>query len=414
MKFAESFRLAIQALIANKLRAFLTMLGIIIGVAAVITLVSVGRGVEATVIGEFEGLGRNLLFVFPGDVRPGQGGPLRSGGSGLTNEDVAALADPFNVPEIVRVVPGYERPAIITRGREEARTTISGTSPEFPEIRDFYPVIGSFFNDQDVDNSARVAVIGQTVYEALFPDGEIPIGENIRINDVNFRIIGLMEEKGGSGFNDQDDVILVPISTAQRRLFPARRPDGKMRVDYIYAQMADEDRQDIAIAEMTWTLRATHNITFRDQDDFSILSQNDLIGALSQITGVLTVFLGVIAGISLLVGGIGIMNIMLVSVTERTREIGLRKAVGAKQTDILFQFLTEAVVIAAIGGLIGLALGAAGSWTVSSLSDTLQPTVAWDSVLLAIFFSGAVGLFFGIYPARRASLLNPIDALRYE
>ncbi|MCB9421606.1 MAG: ABC transporter permease [Ardenticatenaceae bacterium] len=414
MNLTENFRMALGALVANKLRALLTMLGIIIGVAAVITLVSVGRGVEGVVLSEFEGLGNNLLFVFPGQVGPDQQGPLRSGGAGLTDKDVAALADPLRVPDVLRLVPIYERPAIVVNGRHDARTTITGTTPDYVDIRQFYPVAGSFFQEQDIQQTARVAVLGQTAYENLFPDGGSPVGETLRINNVNFRVIGLMEEKGGSGFNDQDDVIFVPISTAQRRLFPARRADGQLRVDYILAELVDETRQDAAITEMTLVLREMHNISFEDEDDFTVLSQEELIGALSQITSVLTVFLGVIAGISLLVGGIGIMNIMLVSVTERTREIGLRKAVGAKQRDILWQFLIEAMVMALVGGVIGLGLGAAGSLIISNLSDSLQPTLAWDSVALAIVFSAAVGLFFGIFPASRAARLNPIDALRYE
>jgi putative ABC transport system permease protein len=302
----------------------------------------------------------------------------------------------------------------VVNGRHDARTTITGTTTDYVDIRDFYPIVGSFFQEQDIQQTARVAVLGQTTYENLFPDGGSPIGETIRINNVNFRVIGLMEEKGGSGFNDQDDVIFVPISTAQRRLFPARRSDGQLRVDFVLAELVDETRQDAAITEMTLVLREQHNITFEDEDDFTVLSQDELIGALSQITGVLTVFLGVIAGISLLVGGIGIMNIMLVSVTERTREIGLRKAVGAKRRDILWQFLVEAMLMSVVGGAIGLLLGAGGSLLISNLSDNLQPTLAWDSVVLAIVFSATVGLFFGIFPASRAARLNPIDALRYE
>lgn len=408
----ESIRLAFVGLAVNKLRAFLTMLGIIIGVAAVIALVSVGRGVEAVVISEFQGLGNNLLFIFPGDLADA-GRPQRAGG-GLTMDDYRALADPLRVPDLVSVIPAYDRPAIVVQGRNETRTTVSGTTPEFTTLRNFNMALGSFFNEQDVISGARVAVIGQTVYEALFPEGEFPIGATLRINNVNFRIIGLLEEKGGSGFNDQDDVVMVPISTAQQRLFPARRADGKVRVDAIVAQVIDESRQETAIAQIALTLRDTRNISFRDEDDFTILSQDELLGAFSQITGVLTVFLGVIAGISLLVGGIGIMNIMLVSVTERTREIGLRKALGAKRQDILTQFLVEAIVLASVGGLIGLLLGALGSVLIGNLSDTLQPALAWDSVALAILFSAGVGLFFGIYPATRASRLNPIDALRYE
>ncbi len=414
MKLTENFRMALGALVANKLRALLTMLGIIIGVAAVITLVSVGRGVEGVVLSEFEGLGNNLLFVFPGEVGPGQQGPRRAGGSGLTNDDAEALADPFLVANVALIVPSYARPAIVTRGREEVRTGITGTTADYPIIRNHFTAVGNFFSEQDIHNNARVAVLGQTVYEALFPDGEPPVGETIRINNINFRVIGLMEAKGGSGFNDQDDLILVPLSAAQKRLFPARRADGKFRLDFIMAQAYDEDHQNAAIAEMELVLREQHNISFEDEDDFTVLSQEELVGALSQITGVLTIFLGVIAGISLLVGGIGIMNIMLVSVTERTKEIGLRKAVGAKQRDILWQFLIEAMVMSFIGGMIGLALGIFGSALIATFSDSLQPTVAWDSVVLAIVFSAAVGLFFGIFPATRAARLNPIDALRYE
>jgi putative ABC transport system permease protein len=416
MNLTESFRIALRGLTANKLRAFLTMLGIAIGVAAVITLLSVGRSVEGFVAAEFQGLGNNLLFIFPGQLDESSGRPRarRPGGGGLTSDDVAALADPLRAPDVVAVVPEYGRPALVTRGRYEARTTITGTSEDFPSVRNFYPVAGSFFNRRDGESAARVAVLGQTVYEELFPDGEPPVGESINIDGVAFRVIGLMEEKGGSGFNDQDDLILVPIETAQRRLFPARRADGKLRVDFIYAQIVDEERQSAAIAQLELVMREQHNITFRDEDDFTILSQAELISAFGQITGVLTIFLGVIAGISLLVGGIGIMNIMLVSVTERTREIGLRKAVGARRHDILWQFLVEAVVLAMLGGVGGLLLGAVGSRVIANLSASLEPQLAWDSVALALLFSAAVGLFFGIYPARRAAGLNPIEALRYE
>ena len=413
MNLALNTRLALGSLLANKLRAVLTMLGIIIGVAAVITLISVGEGVQDVVVSEFQGLGNNLLFVVPGspDANEFTGDLVRAE---LTNDDYLALANPSAVPDLVRVAPTYGRPAVVTRGGEEARTTVTGTTPDYTDVRDFYPIEGDFFTEQDVTTAARVAVLGQSVYEQLFPDGTPPVGETIRINNVNFRVIGLMEEKGGSGFNDQDDVVLIPLNTAQRRLFPARRADGEYRVDQILAQVASEERQDAAIVEMGLALRESRGIAYRDEEDFTILSQSDVIGALSQITNVLTLFLGLIAGISLLVGGIGIMNIMLVSVTERTREIGLRKAVGARRSAILWQFLTEAVILSSIGGVIGLALGVAGAWLISSLSDTLQATVAWDSVVLAILFSAAVGLFFGIYPARRAAGLNPIDALRYE
>jgi len=413
MNLYENLRLAINSLVANKLRALLTMLGIIIGVAAVITLLSVGKSVESFVVAEFEGLGNNLLFVFPGQFEPGQG-PVQPGGGGLTNEDVAALSDSLRAPYVLAAIPQMDRLAVVTRGGSETRTTISGTTANFPEVRNFYPISGNFFNELDNNSSARVAVLGQTVYEALFPDGELPIGELIKIDNTNFRIVGLLEEKGGSGFNDQDNLVLVPLNTAQRRLFPSRRPDGKFRVDMIFAQAISEEQQDAAILQIEALLRETHDIDVGEEDDFTVLSQSELVGALSQITNILTIFLSLIAGISLLVGGIGIMNIMLVSVRERTREIGLRKAVGAKRANILWQFLVEAMVLAILGGLLGLALGLTGSLVIASFSADLQPTLAWDSVVVAIGFSGAVGLFFGIFPASRAARLNPIDALRYE
>lgn len=414
MNIWENFRIALGGLLANKLRSLLTMLGIIIGVAAVITLVSVGRGVESVVTAEFQGLGNNLLFVIPGQLGPDQRRPRRAGGTGLTMNDVMALSDPLLVPEVSRVVPEYGRVAQVTRGRHDTRTTITGTSVDYPDVRNFYPVAGNFFNEQDVISGARVAVIGQTVYEDLFPDGEPPMGETIRINNVSFRIIGLLQEKGGSGFNDQDDLILVPITAAQRRLFPARRSDGKLRVDFIYAQLFDETQQNAAIAEIELVLRDQHNIDFDEEDDFTVLSQDELVSAFGEVTNVLTVFLGVIAGISLLVGGIGIMNIMLVSVTERTREIGLRKAVGAKRRDILGQFLIEAMLLALTGGLIGLLIGIAGTLIITNLSDSLRPIVDWMAVIGAISISALIGLSFGVYPAARAAQLNPIDALRYE
>jgi putative ABC transport system permease protein len=414
MNLVENIHLAITALAVNKLRSLLTMLGIIIGVAAVITLVSLGRGVEDFVAAEFQGLGNNLLFILPGQIEPGHGSPLRAGGGGLTNNDVGALSDSVRTPDVVAVVPEYSRSATIIRGRYETRTSITGTTTGFPDLRNFHPVSGGFFTEQDVASAARVAVIGQTIYEELFPEGGVPIGENIKINNINFRIVGMLEEKGGSGFNDQDDLILIPINAAQKRLFPARRSDGQLRVDLIYAQLLDEDRQEAAIAQVELVLREQHNIQFRDEDDFSVLSQDELLSAFGQITGVLTVFLGVIAGISLLVGGIGIMNIMLVSVTERTREIGLRKAIGAKRRDIMSQFLVEAMFLAVVGGSVGLLIGIVGAGAISNLSDSLQAAVDWLAVAGAISISAMIGLVFGVYPAARASRLNPIDALRYE
>ncbi len=411
---SANVRFALTALAANKLRATLTMLGIIIGVAAVITLVSVGRGVESFIVAEFQGLGNNLLFIVPGQLSPDQQGPRRAGGGGLTMHDYQALADPFRAPDLTQVMPAFERPAVVTRGNFETRTLVSGVTEVFPTVRNFSVVEGNFFNFQDVTAGARVAVLGQAVYRELFPNQTSPVGEDIKINGILFRVIGLMEDKGASGFQDQNDVVLVPLSTAQSRLYPARRPDGLLSVDYILAEVVDESRQDIAIADIEIILRETHQLAFDEEDDFSVLSQEELIGAFSEVTNIVTIFLGVIAGISLLVGGIGIMNIMLVSVTERTREIGLRKSVGARRRDILWQFLVEAVLLALLGGVIGLVVGVIGAVAIAYLSDVLQPTLAWESVVLAVTFSAGVGLFFGIYPATRAAALHPIEALRYE
>ena len=402
---------------ANKMRSLLTMLGIIIGVAAVITLVSVGRGVEDFVAIEFQGLGSDLLFItgqLQGGINLDLRAARRAGGFVLTNDDVEALRDPFSAPNVITVVPEYGGSALVTRGRNETRTSITGTTPEYPDVRNFQPIVGRFFTEHDLANGTRVAVLGQTVYEALFPDSEVPIDQTIKINNMRFSVIGMMEEKGGTALNDRDDVILIPISTAQRRLFPARRPDGKYRVDLIYAQIASEDRQQAAIAEIELVLRDQHSIAYRDEDDFTVLSQKEIASAFSQVTGILTTFLGIIAGISLLVGGIGIMNIMLVSVTERTREIGLRKAVGAKHRDILWQFLIEAILLSTVGGLLGLLLGILSAGITSTLSESLRVTVDWTAVVGAITISAAVGLVFGVYPAVRAARLNPIDALRYE
>jgi putative ABC transport system permease protein len=259
-----------------------------------------------------------------------------------------------------------------------------------------------------------VVVIGQTVLTELFPSDVEPLGKTIRVNDVPFRVIGVLEARGGNQFANDDNQVMVPISAARARLSDLRAPAGLPGVNIILMQAAAPDRMDDVKSDSTGALRDTHNISYRDEDDFTILSQNDLLATFGQISAAITLFLGAIAGISLLVGGIGIMNIMLVTVTERTREIGLRKAVGAKRRDILTQFLIEAMTLSVLGGLIGLGLGAAGSQAVAGFQPDLPVNVTWGNVLLATGFSAAIGLFFGMYPAIRASALNPIDALRYE
>ena len=413
----ESVHIAVRALMANKLRAALTMLGIIIGVAAVITLMSVGSGVQDYIARQFSVLGTNLLFVFPGSSKEPRS--LAVGFSGaastLTEGDARALADPRRAPDILNVSPTVRKRSQIVAGRQNTVSNVRGVTPNYETVRDFHTVVGSFLGEADMIDRARVALMGQTVLDKLYPNGDYPLGRMIRIAGTAYRIIGVLDKKGGSGFGgDDDDVVIVPLTTALERLTQAQSRRGERILSAITVQAVSQDRMNAAAEQATEILRERHKINFRDEDDFTVFNQTDIINVFGQITGVITAFLGAIAGISLLVGGIGIMNIMLVSVTERTREIGLRKAVGAKRRDIRMQFLVEAIVLAVMGGLAGIALGVAGALAISRLVEGFRATVAPDSILLATGFSAAVGLFFGLYPAWRAGNLNPIDALRYE
>ncbi|RME42138.1 MAG: FtsX-like permease family protein [Caldilineae bacterium] len=416
MQLTESLIIALRSLAANKLRSILTMLGIIIGVGAVIALISVGQGFEQYINEQFASLGTNLLFVVPGQLDGGQSRSARRL-QPLTMADAEALRDPFRVPDVVAVAPLYSRNGLAVYGKRDTFTSIDGVTPEYETVRNFRVLEGEFITHSDVTGRSRVALLGARVVERLFPD-EPPIaivGQVVKINDVPFRVKGILEEKGSSGGpgGDEDNVILIPISTAQSRLFSARVVRGSYAVDVIFTQVVSEDRMDVAADEITDVLRERHRISFKDDDDFTVINQADLIAVFGDITAIFTIVLGSIAGISLVVGGIGIMNIMLVSVTERTREIGLRKAIGAKRSDILAQFLIESIVISVIGGGIGILLGILGSLLIGNLAD-LRTVVTPGAVLLATGFSIAVGLFFGIYPATRAARLSPIDALRYE
>ena len=416
MSVMESLRLAFRALAANKLRAALTMLGIIIGVGAVITLMSAGEGVSVYIEEQFQGIGTNLLFVFPGSEEETRGGPpgALASTAELTNGDAEALGDPIRAPDVAAVSPQVLNTAVVATSRRDTVAQVQGVTPQFAQVRNWFPEVGSFIDLEDMNSRARVAVLGKTVVEDLFPDNPYPLEQTVKINDVPFRVIGVLEEKGGSEFGDVDNSVMVPLTTAQTRLFPSRGRSGERLVSIIMVEAVSEDRMDAAAEQISAILRERHDIDFSDEDDFSVVSQADIVAVFGQITGVLTTFLGAIAGISLLVGGIGIMNIMLVSVTERTREIGLRKAVGAKRRDILWQFLLEAMTLSLVGGLVGIGLGALGAEIISALIEDFRAILSPQAVLLATTFSAAVGLFFGIYPARRASLLNPIDALRYE
>jgi putative ABC transport system permease protein len=415
MVFSETLRIALRALAANKLRSILTMLGIIIGVAAVIALMSIGRGVELFVTDTFQGIGSNLLFVFPGG--PERQGLQRTGRNRekpVTSDDVAFLSNAANFPEIEAVAADLQNFTSVEYGRENTFVQVAGVNQSYGEVRGFRLQDGEWFSETDQRAAARVAIIGQTIVTRLFPNGEDPLGQTLRINNLPFKIIGTLVKKGGFLGGDQDNIVFVPLTTAQQRVYNARTADGKLAVSAIYLQIREADSLDAAAQRITGQLRSYRNIAFRDEDDFTVVTQEDLISSFGQITGALTLFLGLIAGISLLVGGIGIMNIMLVSVTERTREIGLRKAIGAKRRDVLSQFLVEAVTLSLFGGLLGIAIGASAAIAITLVQPDLPVAVTWDSIVLATGVSVAIGLFFGLYPAARAARLNPIDALRYE
>jgi putative ABC transport system permease protein len=408
MIILQSLIEAVESLAANKLRSLLTILGIVIGVAAVISIVSVGRGAEKTITGSIEGIGTNLLFVFRG------GSEEVRNPKPLTLGDAQAMADPFLAPSVIGVAPILRGSEKVTYGGESTTTQIQGVTPDYSRVRNSNVTEGEFINESHLLEQASVALIGADVAEKLFGRTESLVGETVRIEGQPFRVIGVLEKKGGSAFANEDDQVLIPLSTAQTRLL---RRTPRDRVDLILVQSITSEAVPQASEQVGEILRTRHR-TEIGQDDFTILTQEDFLDTAKTITNVLTIFLGGIAGISLLVGGIGIMNIMLVSVTERTREIGLRKALGARRIDILVQFLTESSLLSMIGGLIGIGLGWVISYSIgeyaASKNTPIEPVVGMDVVLLATLFSAAVGLFFGLYPANRAAGLEPVEALRYE
>jgi putative ABC transport system permease protein len=399
---------AFESLSANKLRSGLTILGIVIGVAAVIAMVSIGRGAENTITGSIQGIGTNLIFVLSGGVEE-----VRNP-KPLTLGDAKAIADPFQAPSVSAVAPFLQGQGQVSFGGESTVTTLQGVTPEYGPVRNTDVTEGEFINEAHILGQASVVLLGTEVAERLFDRKAGLVGETVRIEGQPFRVIGVLKERGGSAFANQDDVVMVPLTTAQTRLL---RRSSRDRVDMLMVQAASAADVSQASAEIAQILRARHR-TAIGADDFTILTQQDFLDTARTITSVLTIFLGGIAAISLLVGGIGIMNIMLVSVTERTREIGLRKALGARRLDILVQFLAESSVLSLIGGLVGILLGWVISIVVGSIAAAndapIDPAIGADTVLLATLFSTAVGLFFGLYPANRASKLEPVEALRYE
>jgi putative ABC transport system permease protein len=408
MNVWQAFIEALQSLSANKLRSGLTILGIVIGVAAVIAMISIGRGAQDTITGSIQGIGTNLLFVFRGgseDVRNPQ--PVTLG-------DAEAMADKFQAPSVEGVAPILQGSAKVTFGKESHTTEISGITPDYSAVRNIKVTEGEFITEDQMLGQASVALIGPDTADKLFGRKEGLVGETIRIEGQPFRVTGVLESKGGSSFSNQDDRVLIPLSTAQSRLL---RRSTRDRVDLIMVQAINAQSVPLANSEISEILRNRHR-TAIGADDFTVFTQQDFLDTAKTITQVLTIFLGGIAAISLLVGGIGIMNIMLVSVTERTREIGLRKALGARRIDILIQFLTESSVLSLVGGLIGIALGWTISYVVGRIAAANQaainPSMGLDVVLIATLFSTAVGLFFGLYPANRAAGLEPVEALRYE
>jgi putative ABC transport system permease protein len=411
VSFLEGLRLAIGGLTANRLRSALTMLGILIGVAAVIVLVAVGSGASAAVQQQIQGLGSNLLIISSSNARAA-GGISQGFGSGstLSLADVTALQNKQAAPDVVTAIPSTGGRAQLTYSNQNWNSTLVGTSQDFPEVRNYQLSSGQFFTAADVQAERRVVVLGQTVVTNLF-NGQAPVGQSIKINRQTFRVVGVLAAKGGSGFSNQDDTVVVPITSAWSYLLGGRNRN----VQQIFVEAASANVTSAANTEITQILLDQHKISDPTQADFQIQTQQDVLASATQTTGILTLMLGAIAGISLVVGGIGIMNIMLVTVTERTREIGIRKAIGARRRDILVQFLIESMFLSGLGGALGILVGTLVSAGMPAVVSSLPtPVVSVPSVLLAFGVSVGIGLFFGIYPANRAARLNPIVALRYE
>jgi putative ABC transport system permease protein len=405
-----SVRIALRALKVNRMRSALTMLGIIIGVAAVIAMVGIGAGATARIQQQIQSIGSNLIVVLPGSmssngVRLGSGAVVT-----LTEDDAKAIA--AECPSVALAAPTVRGGVQVVYGNTNWATNAQGVTPDFMTIRDYTMLYGDFFTTQDVDAAAKTAVLGETVAQNLFGDSD-PTAQVVIIKNVPFTVAGVLTPKGQSPTGqDQDDVILLPISTAIQKVLGVNKANAKA-VGSVMVQAISQQAMDQAIQEMEELLRERHNILPGQDDDFTIRNLTEVFEAQETSARVMSILLGAIASVSLIVGGIGIMNIMLVSVTERTREIGLRQAVGAKTRDILLQFLVEAVTLSLLGGIIGIVVGLAASLLISHFANW-STQISFLSILLAFAFSALVGVFFGYYPARKAAFLDPIDALRFE
>jgi len=406
MNMTESFLTALDSILANKMRAILTMLGVIIGVASVIALMSIGNGFSESITGEINSIGTNLINISTDRDNSG-------GYPALSLGDVEALSNPLNAPDVTEVSAIVQGNQLVVFGGGSINTAVNGITANYLGMNNLDEFqLGDGLNQNDLDTMARVAVIGAGAASDLF-GAEFPIGQQIRVNGVSYEVVGVLSDSGGGLAGNTDDSIFIPLTTAQSRLYSDRTRGGEKAVSSITAQAAGVEQVDLALKQITETLRDQHDIIYGDEDDFTIFDQASLLEVVDTITATLTTFLGAIAAISLVVGGIGIMNIMLVSVTERTREIGIRKAIGALRRDILAQFLLESLVLSLLGGVIGIALG----WSIAAVASSLfglTLVVDLGTIMLSATFAGAVGLIFGIYPAWRASNLRPIEALRYE
>lgn len=406
MNYTNLTKIATTALKRNKFRAILTMLGIIIGVGSVIAMLSIGESSKQSIREQMSDMGTNMIFVRPGSQQRGGVMMGNSNAKSLTIKDVEALRK--EAKNITEVSPQVSTSGQAVNGNNNWPTTIYGVDAPYLDIRKYELKDGRIFNEREIKSLAKVCLVGKTVVDNLFPDGKDPIGQTIRFGGIPLKVIGVLKEKGENGMGmDQDDMILAPYTSVQRRMLAITH------IQSIYASAISEEKSDAAIAEIESILRTQHKLQTGDEDDFQVRSQAEMVQMVSSVSDMLTMLLGAVAGISLLVGGIGIMNIMFVSVTERTKEIGLRMSVGGRGLDILMQFLIEAVLLSILGGIIGIIFGSALSYLASSLLN-MPFVIDTQAVGLSFVVCSIIGIFFGWYPARKASNLNPIDALRHE